>query len=447
VSGEVGRGAPAVAGTTRAASEPERPYLTPHLPGVGGRIKSTPEDFRVEEVPAVAPSGRGDHLWILVEKRRLTTKEAVVRVARHVGVSPGEVRLAGLKDRGAVTRQWLSIRGVAARDLDGLEAANGGALAPIAAVPHSQPIKIGELRGNRFTVWIRGVAENALASATPILAACGERGVPNFHGEQRYGLRGDNHLVIADVLRGDAGAAVDRVLAGSLAAAGPAGAAARERWAAGDAAGALRELPRKCDAERRLLRTLVDRPLEPAAALGKLPKPTLWLHVSAYQSWLFDRYVAARMERGWGVDRLVPGDLAIEHRTMMISLVSDDEPPAALAARARSFEASATGPIAGPSMVRPDGEPGRLEAETIAAAGAAGHAERLGALFEGVEPAGTRRAVRFRVSELDVREETADGERALVLRFFLGRGAYATTFLREITKAAPPAPTESDEEQ
>lgn len=427
----------------RPAAPPvvERPCLTAGLAGIGGRIKSAPEDFLVEEVPAVTPSGRGDHLWVLVEKRRLTTHEAAARLARHLRAAAGEVRLAGLKDRNAVTRQWFSIRGRAASDLAGLEAAAAsaapGSLAVLAAWRHTQPIRIGELRGNRFEVRIRGVAPDALERARPILAACAERGVPNFFGEQRFGRNGDNHLVIADLLRGDGRSALDRYLAGSMAAAGPAGAAARDLYAAGDFLGALQALPRRCDAERRCLRALADRKLEPAAALSRLPKPILWLLISAYQSWLFNRCLAARLET-LGIDTLVPGDLCLDHRTEMISRVADDEPPAALASRARHFEASATGPIVGPAMVRPEGEPGRLEAAVLAEAGAAEDAGRIGRLFEDIEPAGTRRAVRFRIRDLDVREEPAvgpAGERALALRFRLDRGAYATTFLRELMKS------------
>src|SRR5215469_10508267 len=85
------------------------PLLTADLPGVGGRIKTMPEDFEVEEVPAYQPAGQGDFLYLWVEKRGLGAEFFIRQVARRLDVAPGEVGAAGLKDRHAVTRQWLSV--------------------------------------------------------------------------------------------------------------------------------------------------------------------------------------------------------------------------------------------------------------------------------------------------------------------------------------------------
>src|SRR5215216_1420233 len=84
-------------------------YLTPDLPGVGGRIKVEPADFEVEEVPAYEPAGTGDHLFLWVEKTDLGAEYFVRQVARRLGIPTGEVGTAGLKDRRAVTRQWVSV--------------------------------------------------------------------------------------------------------------------------------------------------------------------------------------------------------------------------------------------------------------------------------------------------------------------------------------------------
>jgi tRNA pseudouridine13 synthase len=60
-----------------------------------------------------------------MEKRGLTTLEAVARMARALGVQARDVGYAGMKDRNATTRQWLSLPAVepslaAAVELDGL---------------------------------------------------------------------------------------------------------------------------------------------------------------------------------------------------------------------------------------------------------------------------------------------------------------------------------------
>src|SRR5436190_19343055 len=97
------------------------PLLTPALPGVGGRIKAAPEDFEVEEIPAYEPSGQGDHLFLWVQKRDMGAEYFARQVAKRLGLAPGEVGTAGLKDRHAVTRQWVSVPASAEPQLAQLE--------------------------------------------------------------------------------------------------------------------------------------------------------------------------------------------------------------------------------------------------------------------------------------------------------------------------------------
>src|SRR5688500_4546272 len=75
------------------------PLLTPDLPGCGGRIRVSPDDFEVEEVPSYEPSGGGDHLYLWVEKRDMAPEYFARTIAQRLGISPGAVGTAGLKDR------------------------------------------------------------------------------------------------------------------------------------------------------------------------------------------------------------------------------------------------------------------------------------------------------------------------------------------------------------
>ena len=72
-------------------------------------LHPTPETFVVEEIPAYPPSGEGDHTYLWIEKRGLTTLEAMRRLAQALGVTPRDIGYAGMKDRHATTRQWLSV--------------------------------------------------------------------------------------------------------------------------------------------------------------------------------------------------------------------------------------------------------------------------------------------------------------------------------------------------
>ena len=84
-------------------------YITADVPGTGGAIKQRPEDFLVDETAAYQPSGEGDHLYLFVEKRNLSTLEAARVLAGHFGVPPDSVGFAGMKDRVAITRQLFSV--------------------------------------------------------------------------------------------------------------------------------------------------------------------------------------------------------------------------------------------------------------------------------------------------------------------------------------------------
>src|SRR3954449_4129666 len=74
-----------------------------------GRIKSIPEDFVVEELPAYEPSGEGTHLFLKFEKRGLTTDAAVRIITKALGIEMRDVGIAGMKDKVAVTTQWVSV--------------------------------------------------------------------------------------------------------------------------------------------------------------------------------------------------------------------------------------------------------------------------------------------------------------------------------------------------
>ena len=178
------------------------PYLTAALPGIGGTLRSTPEDFVVDEEPAYAATGNGDHVFIRIEKRGLTTPQAVERIARALNVQPRDVGVAGMKDRHAITRQWLSLPPPTTP-----EAAQALVLDDItilAATRHPHKLRTGHVRANRFVLRVRGVTADAEASARAILDALARPpGAPNYYGEQRFGREGDNAERGLAIVRGE----------------------------------------------------------------------------------------------------------------------------------------------------------------------------------------------------------------------------------------------------
>jgi tRNA pseudouridine13 synthase len=165
----------------------ELPRLTEGVPGCGGAFKLVPEDFEVEELPAYNPSGEGEHLFLWVEKRGRDTREVVRALAQTLGVPEGEVGVAGMKDRHAVTRQLLSVPARAEPKLAGFSLEG---VSVLWARRHGNKLRTGHLRGNRFKLRLRGVKDPGAARET--LSQLVARGVPNYFGEQRFGRARDN---------------------------------------------------------------------------------------------------------------------------------------------------------------------------------------------------------------------------------------------------------------
>ena len=163
------------------------------------RFVSSPETFIVEEIPAYLPVGEGEHTYLWIEKKNLTTLEAVSKLARVLGVEARDIGYAGMKDRRATTRQWLSLPGM---DPARAQEIVVEGLRVLATGRHRNKLRVGHLHGNRFDILLGDVAAGedvAIATALRELAA---KGVPNRYGHQRFGSAGDNVEVGLSVLRG-----------------------------------------------------------------------------------------------------------------------------------------------------------------------------------------------------------------------------------------------------
>ena len=150
--------------------------LSADLPGSGGRIREALEDFRVEELPLYLPEGSGSHAYAFVEKRGLTTRDLVLALLRE-GLKEQEIGVAGLKDKYAVTRQWLSVPNRHAEAFGALDGLEGVTI--LETSRHRNKIGIGHLRGNRFSIRMRG---GDAARAAAVLERLTAQGVPNYFG-------------------------------------------------------------------------------------------------------------------------------------------------------------------------------------------------------------------------------------------------------------------------
>lgn len=343
------------------------PYRTRELSGVGGQLRVSPDDFVVEEVPLYEAQGEGQHLYVNLTKVGMTTRDVQAKLERLFGLRRGEVSFAGMKDKRARTTQSFSLNvGYQPPEFAAAAVRHIEEALPVTVNWtrfHRNKLRPGHLLGNRFTIVISDLAvepATAIVWAEAVASQIRRRGLPNYFGPQRLGVDGSNVRQGLAVLRGET--------------------QKQDRWL------------------RRFL-------------------------LSAFQSYLCNRYLARRLEMG-AFDHLLEGDVAKKYATggMFDVFELEREQP-----RYAAQEISFTAPIYGPKMWAAAGASAALEAEILREAQVT--LEDFGRLH--VE--GTRRLGRLLVPELQV--ELRDS--SLIVTFFLPKGAFATTVLREIMKADP----------
>jgi tRNA pseudouridine13 synthase len=175
------------------------PWITENLTGIGGLSKERAEDFLVEEISAYPPEDRGDFLFLWVEKRGLSAEQLVSILARCLKIAHQDVGTAGMKDRQAVTRQWVS---VPVRCQPQIESFRHEQIRILDSNRHPHKLRTGHLKGNRFSILVRNVVDGALEKALAIGDELARTGIPNYFGEQRFGRDAETLRLGIDLLRG-----------------------------------------------------------------------------------------------------------------------------------------------------------------------------------------------------------------------------------------------------
>jgi tRNA pseudouridine13 synthase len=285
---------------------------------------------------------------------------------------------------------------------------------------HRNKLKIGHLRGNRFTIRVRGVDASAIPASQTILDVLVQRGVPNRYGPQRFGLRGNSAQLGRAVVDADPHAFVEALLGGPDERESDVVREARSRFDAGQWGDALHLLPHNMANERKALQALIQTGGDYGQAYTAVPRRFKVFLLSAYQSALFNRVLEARLD---SLDRVYEGDVAMKHPGRSVFRVEDEvaEQP-----RASRFEISPTGPVFGYRMMQAAGNQGELERAVLANEGLSLESFRVGG---GIKARGERRSLRFQVQDPELWYDEG-----LVLKFGLPPGCYATTLLDEIMK-------------
>ncbi|MFH1789114.1 MAG: tRNA pseudouridine(13) synthase TruD [Candidatus Altiarchaeota archaeon] len=285
-------------------------------PGVGGRLKESPEDFVVEEIgkdmqvasvdgEVEGDDAPGEFTHFTLVKKNWDTMRAIKELSRRVGVSQMRFSFAGTKDKQAVTAQRVSVSGV---PIEELAAAR---LSDVSLKDFSYadyPVKLGDLWGNSFRIVIREVqmpGEEAVKNVEATAKSLSS-GFPNFFGLQRFGIvRPITHVVGKKIIHGDLEGAVKTYLAETFDEVEAKEKKARENLAGSwDLKAALKDFPGRLGYEKAMLNHLVEHPDDFAGAIGRLPANLQTMFVHAYQAFIFNKALSACMIEGAFVERL-----------------------------------------------------------------------------------------------------------------------------------------------
>ena len=160
-------------------------------PGTGGKVV-TDDDFIVNEIPSkkfLAKYERkdgkvtavtGPYFLYRLTKHGMTTKDAVNFVSRKFLT---DVSFAGLKDKHAVTSQYITLK----KKVEDFESDK---ISLRFISPCKNMMQVGELEGNSFIITLHGCKNPENAKGVINELSC----MPNYFGPQRFGLHGNHDI-------------------------------------------------------------------------------------------------------------------------------------------------------------------------------------------------------------------------------------------------------------
>jgi len=163
-------------------------------------FKQTPRDFVVEELPLYEFSGEGEHLIMFIRKKSLSTLELVSIIAKYLGIKNRDIGYAGLKDKHAMTKQYISLHRQHEEAMENFSHEN---VKILSKSYHNNKIRIGHLKGNRFFIKLKKVNPTSAQKIDEALKNISNFGMPNFFGYQRFGNDGDNHIEGEKIAKGE----------------------------------------------------------------------------------------------------------------------------------------------------------------------------------------------------------------------------------------------------
>ena len=294
-------------------------FFTP-FKGIGGKLRTTPEEFIVNEISNYPPKKENGKFTIAdVTSNNWETNHLIRELSKNLHISRKRIGFAGTKDKRANTTQLMSFYKITIDELSKIKIKD---IEIENIYTSDRPVKIGNLVGNRFLITVRNIDKKVSSDSISDIVTFIEKygGFPNFYGVQRFGIiRPITHVVGKYIVRNNFKKAVMTYIANPIEGEDEESFGLRKSLENNlDFATALKLYPDKLDFEKAILNKLVQNPNDFVSALKELPKNLLTMFIYAYQSYLFNRILSERIKKKIPLNKAVLGDIILPIRNRII---------------------------------------------------------------------------------------------------------------------------------
>lgn len=406
--------------------------------GIGGKLRKKSEDFNVEEVVSIPgrshwiwmqDSSNGKHQIVKIKAKNWDTHVLIKELSRKLNIGQKSIGFAGTKDKRAITTQHFSVKTsmekLSSVDLENIEL----------EFLHSsvKPIRLGNLVGNKFKIRVTNSSNRD--HINDIFSEL-DGFFPNYFGVQRFGaVRPITHIVGEKIVQGNyEGAVLDYLTLGSPNYAGHEG---REYLLeTKDFTKSLEKFPSHMLFERQLLGHLSRNKGDYTGAILQLPESLSKMLVHGYQSLIFNKVLDMRIKEGMDAclpqigDYIMPAD-GYGGPDQRVTIEVTERNQSKLSKRCREGKAWVAGLLPGANSKFSKGRQGELEKEVMDDFGVKFGDFIIDDIHE-LSSYGMYRPLFQKYNDIEVDYNSEDP----IFSFWLHKGTYATSFLREIMKSS-----------
>lgn len=300
-------------------------YSTPELSGIGGIYKHSFKDFIVKEIldngkvleikedypsSAFSEELKDNYTSFNLIKLNKDTFEAIQSIKNALTIPYESIYYSGLKDKCSISVQRVSIRG---NYIDELKKLRIRDIFIRSIGPSKKSVNLGSNWGNKFIITIRNIekSQHLKENITRLCDKLNKNGFPNYYGLQRFGtFRPNSHILGRFILERKYKEIFDEfVLRTYPTESSEAQSSRNELKITGNLKEAYNSFSKGLNYERTMIKHLIDFRNDYKGAVDKLPAHLIKLLISSFQSYLFNKMISLRMNKGYSLFEPVKGDV------------------------------------------------------------------------------------------------------------------------------------------